>query len=373
MYTNKTRIISRIAPYCACIRGMARKQPRTATKQSSSDSDASLKSYVINKVVPTASKASSSTLNPIILPRIARIKEFASLIRENVQVLAKKIAVKARKRIYCCYDDDLYLTETNNRLLWYQFPSIKNVIVPYDFMSRYCSRVLHRTIELDKSVESSLKLLEASHSNRASYFVVLLGHFNHGKTTLLDALGGTRIAEQESFGITQVSIIISISIEFDGTISVGNTDEIYTTYFRRKPSSFHHPDRHSRPGDLLQDEELWCICRRHRRVGCRRWWWRKQLTSITCLSEDDDFDRSADKQKRALEFSNHCASHSLLPSTKLIFFPSYRQCLEFLYDLCERMSTNRRQERLEKLEKDLRQFVLLEDKAILHISAKSEL
>jgi translation initiation factor IF-2 len=34
--------------------------------------------------------------------------------------------------------------------------------------------------------------------------IVILGHFNHGKTTLLDALGNFTIVEKEVHGITQV-------------------------------------------------------------------------------------------------------------------------------------------------------------------------
>jgi hypothetical protein len=103
--------------------------------------------------------------------------------------------------------------------VWYQFPSAKEVIIPFEDARKYAEQIeKSNTGTLNAGYFDILKLFsnnKGSWQCEAGVFsdqnripvVAILGHFNHGKTTLLDALGASDICSGEAHGITQVGAV----------------------------------------------------------------------------------------------------------------------------------------------------------------------
>ena len=121
--------------------------------------------------------------------------------------------IKSRRRFYGYFDD-----------IWYEYQALKDVIVPYAAAVNLASTI-HSSSNSNSNSSSTItinrndsylqqyisqKRVKPSSSPLSSKLkningiVVFLGHFNHGKTTLLDAMSGTDIVADEAHGITQV-------------------------------------------------------------------------------------------------------------------------------------------------------------------------
>ena len=126
-----------------------------------------------------------------------------------IKLLRKHLLIKSRRRFYGNFDD-----------IWYEYQALKDVIVPYTAAVKLAS-IIHNTSSTSSTITInrndnylqqyiSQKRVKSSSSSSSSKLktingiVVFLGHFNHGKTTLLDAMSGTDIVADEAHGITQV-------------------------------------------------------------------------------------------------------------------------------------------------------------------------
>lgn len=93
---------------------------------------------------------------------------------------------------------------------YYQFPTTKEVIIDADVILKSKNRIYKNLL-----INSMKSVKRESVSNRGiekTSIIVILGHFNHGKTTLLDALGKFTIVEKEVHGITQVIILLMLKV-----------------------------------------------------------------------------------------------------------------------------------------------------------------
>ena len=120
--------------------------------------------------------------------------------------------IYSRRKLYCKYNN-----------VWFQFPSQKDVIVPHaealtalNMIRKTLSPSAQRKMDiltlndLSSFEFQSLDTLPAADSSltpkKKILTVAILGHFNHGKTTLLDAFCNTDLVSTELHGITQVHI-----------------------------------------------------------------------------------------------------------------------------------------------------------------------
>ena len=120
-----------------------------------------------------------------------QIKSLATILKLAPTKVLKDIALRHRRKIYCNYDK-----------VWYQFPTPKDVLVPYQQAKEYSikeRKFLSKPVEVHEVNFASLKT-----TSQRIPVVAILGHFNHGKTTLIDAVGGTSLVEEEAHAITQV-------------------------------------------------------------------------------------------------------------------------------------------------------------------------
>jgi hypothetical protein len=129
----------------------------------------------------------------------------------NLKALAKKLniahskvlkdlTIRHRKKFFCKYSS-----------VWYQFNSAGDVIVPYEQAKQYAfgaKKDLPPPISIHDVYPNHLTRKE----ERIIPVVVLLGHYNHGKTTLLDAIAKSAFVEEEKHGITQVRLVPVITL-----------------------------------------------------------------------------------------------------------------------------------------------------------------
>ena len=127
------------------------------------------------------------------IPPFSRVKQLSRLLDIPSPKVVKEICQRHRRSLYCQVEDR-----------WFRFKSPADVIVPY---------VVAATLARRNGSEVEMDPMQPRLSSRKSIpSVVLVGHFNHGKTTLLDRLGGSHIAAQETHGITQVVRSRSVSL-----------------------------------------------------------------------------------------------------------------------------------------------------------------
>lgn len=127
------------------------------------------------------------------IPKLIRVPDLANILKIKSEAILKTIGIKEKKRYFCVYDD-----------IWYQFHAVNEVIVPFHIAYRLlCTSTKKRFTKIN--LLNTRPTIKGMSQKLLDYPVVaILGHFNHGKTTLLDTLGGTTLVKDEAHGITQV-------------------------------------------------------------------------------------------------------------------------------------------------------------------------
>jgi hypothetical protein len=175
---------------------------------------------------PVDAKEGSSETPVVKLRGFNRIKTLASALRLPNSKVLKDIAVSRRKKLYCNFGD-----------VWFSFDSVNSIIVPFEtakLLAKHYGKnaVLQNPLDellsdgcgeannlekKSKDNKSSKKLGKrggegetSGVSGRAAHVQVsesripvgvLLGHFNHGKTSILDTLGGMQGAAMAPRGV----------------------------------------------------------------------------------------------------------------------------------------------------------------------------
>ena len=131
------------------------------------------------------------------LPDHVRAKELAKTLRKcTPNRVIKEICIQHAKRLHMKHASK-----------WYRFSSAKEVIIPFSIASEYAtgrdpSVEPQRTTMLDPDL-LAMHIKDGPSEERQRRVVAFLGHFNHGKTSVLDALGETSFVNEEDHGITQ--------------------------------------------------------------------------------------------------------------------------------------------------------------------------
>lgn len=122
-----------------------------------------------------------------LLPNFSRVKELGKVLKINPNKILKELCVKKRKRVFSKFVDG-----------WFEFLSTNDVIIPYEI-----SKLLAMNLRLKTVLAMHVPRLSTPTLTNQIPVIVLLGHYNHGKTTLLDTIGGTHMVQTEVHGITQ--------------------------------------------------------------------------------------------------------------------------------------------------------------------------
>ena len=131
----------------------------------------------------------------VLVTKYNRINDLAKLFKMTVNKISKSLKLlKHKKRIYMKHDG-----------IWFQFQSMNEVIIPSEKVKEFASSMKKEVELIDETMMLELNTPEQP---QAILVVALLGHFNHGKTTLLDALKeNSNIVDEEAHSITQVNSV----------------------------------------------------------------------------------------------------------------------------------------------------------------------
>lgn len=157
------------------------------------------------------------------VPKYSRLKSLSKLLNLTPKTLVEHIGFhqkgkknKSSGRYLCCYEKE-----------WYEFPTANEIIIPFSYAER-CALSLkkklyyldfdHLPSALSSSSSSATPTLSSSSTTSPITppnkipVIALLGHFNHGKTTLLDYFAQSNLVSKEAHGITQVGPYLQTSV-----------------------------------------------------------------------------------------------------------------------------------------------------------------
>lgn len=137
------------------------------------------------------------------IPNYIRLKSYLKLNNIKInKLINNKIIIK--NKLYSKY----YLNYSNN---YYEFNSLSDVIIPFKLSEKLkllnknnkIEYLNYNNIQLD--INNKLKDENKLKEMNKIPVIALLGHYNHGKTTLLDLFAKSKIVSEEVHGITQVN------------------------------------------------------------------------------------------------------------------------------------------------------------------------
>ena len=120
-----------------------------------------------------------------------RAKQLVTILKKKQEEIYKEFTLRHRKRYYTLQND-----------IFYEFSSSKEIIIDEDAILKSKNR--RNILNLIKSKRETRRDYISYQKHVKTPVIVILGHFNHGKTTLLDSLGNFSIVDKEAHGITQV-------------------------------------------------------------------------------------------------------------------------------------------------------------------------
>lgn len=142
----------------------------------------------------TLLKSTRNTLGPtLLLPPYVSASELRILFRMDYSGIFRLLGVRKSESKWFWKDHDGREFETSSK---------RKVLVPFDLATIPAHGLGLKPVMVDVEPDWSGRLVQEN-STKPTPVVAVLGHINHGKTTLLDALCGTGLVKTEPGNITQ--------------------------------------------------------------------------------------------------------------------------------------------------------------------------
>ena len=147
-------------------------------------------------IKPEVVKAVEETIKSITLPEVITIKELADKMKQKSADIIKKLFLKGQ------------IVTLNTEL---SYEEAENIAVEYDILC-----------EMEEKVDVIAELVQDSEVDEEKDLearppvVAVMGHVDHGKTSILDAIRNTNVTSREHGGITQSIGAYQVSVKVNG-------------------------------------------------------------------------------------------------------------------------------------------------------------